>query len=67
MDIGLSAVISGMSSKKVFRRDPLNVDEKQLIGNPAWGAVTIGDPVVKANELSAFVDHLAGRQQLTDE
>jgi hypothetical protein len=53
------AVLSGMSNKKVWRRDPLKVEEGQLIGNPGWGPVAVGDHVIKAGELSDFVDHLA--------
>jgi hypothetical protein len=56
---GFSALATAMSPRKVYRRDPLRVDEKQLVGNPGATPIAVGDPVILHNELSMFVDYLA--------
>ncbi len=52
-------------TRKVRRREPLNVAETDLAGNPAGRPIVVGDPVIEAGKLQDFVngmkEHLQGR------
>jgi hypothetical protein len=39
---GLPALTGFMGPRKEWRRDALKVDEKQVVGNPAWKPVAVG-------------------------
>lgn len=43
-------------------RPALSVDEKAMIGNPARSPITIGDPVVRSDDLPNFVKRMAEEQ-----
>ena len=61
INTGLGLSMAEMFQKKVWKREPLRVDEKLLVGNPALGSVKPGDPVVPTNEISEFVDYVASK------
>lgn len=53
--------LSLIGSRRVTKSDPLNVDEKSVIGNPAVKPIAEGDPAVPEGELTAYVTQLAER------
>jgi hypothetical protein len=52
-----SLVIDSQRPKRV--RPQLQVDEQELLGNPAQKPVTVGDTVIRANDVADYVDMLA--------
>ena len=47
------------STRTVWRREPMKVEEKSLAGNPGRAPVRVGDPVVRPADVQAFVTKLA--------
>jgi hypothetical protein len=45
--------------KKISRRPQLLVNEKEVVGNPGMGPVALGDAVVRARDVQAFIRSLA--------
>jgi hypothetical protein len=58
----------GPTTRKVTRHYELTVDESKMIGNPASTPVTVGDPVIKLNDLARFISqftHSGGTTEKT--
>ncbi|MCP3099002.1 hypothetical protein LZ198_08940 [Myxococcus sp. K15C18031901] len=56
----LMAVLGGKErTKTVLVRRPLAVSEKDVMGNPARRPISIGDPVIRREDLREFVRYLA--------
>jgi hypothetical protein len=54
-----STLVTDLFSRSVTKRDALNVDESNLLGNPASAPIAKGDPVVRPNQLAELVKALS--------